>query len=41
MRDYRNKPHPVRAKIEYYKNTITVSIVTIHVIVVNTITEYL
>jgi len=26
LRDYRNKPHPVRAKIEYYKNTITLMV---------------
>lgn len=25
LRDFRNKPFPVRAKIEYYKNTLTVS----------------
>ena len=25
LRDFRNKPHPVRAKIEYFKNTLTVS----------------
>ena len=26
LRDFRNKPFPVRAKIEYYKNTLTVLI---------------
>jgi len=26
LRDYRNKPHPVRAKIEYYRNTLTLLI---------------
>lgn len=26
QRDFRNKPFPVRAKIEYYKNTLTVRI---------------
>ena len=26
LRDFRNKPVPVRAKIEYYKNTLTVLI---------------
>ncbi len=25
LRDFRNKPFPVRAKIEYYQNAITVS----------------
>ena len=25
LRDFRNKPYPVRAKIEYYRNTLTVS----------------
>lgn len=25
QRDFRNKPFPVRAKIEYYKNVLTVS----------------
>ncbi|XP_018018315.1 protein ERGIC-53 isoform X1 [Hyalella azteca] len=26
LRDFRNKPHPVRAKIEYYKHVLTVKI---------------
>ena len=25
LRDFRNKPFPIRAKIEYYKNILTVS----------------
>ncbi|EAW63096.1 lectin, mannose-binding, 1, isoform CRA_a, partial [Homo sapiens] len=25
QRDFRNKPYPVRAKITYYQNTLTVS----------------
>lgn len=28
QRDFRNKPYPVRAKIIYYKKTLTVSIPT-------------
>lgn len=27
LRDFRNKPFPVRAKIEYYKNVLTVSLI--------------
>ena len=26
LRDFRNKPFPVRAKIEYYQNTLTVRV---------------
>lgn len=26
MRDFRNKPYAVRAKIEYYKNSLTVRV---------------
>lgn len=26
LRDFRNKPFPTKAKIEYYQNTLTVSI---------------
>ena len=34
LRDFRNKPFPVRARITYYQNTLTVNLISIWIMII-------